>query len=1024
MFLQINRITMAVLGVATLTTLTTVLFQNPAQAKEESSYSVMIECRWPDGGVAQYPVKYPSLVRIAPPAPSIVTRDIAPPPSVDPLWSTAPVHLGGLSARFYQSGLDKVRRDWVQNSVCPEMYIKGITAAGPLTEHTRYSVDFPAVYDNLPNQVEIRFAEPAPLKPGSTFNLQFIENPRGVTVKGSVKIYVKAKLHGNVTGGGISPGVVTVSAYPWFKADIALSFKSQPAESSEAWGSDWLLESAQFANVDLEGLNIYADGLSPTLASAVTNSIRPQLTQMLNALIQNKAIETIQSSLKSRFNYSQAFDALPLNNPWIQSLKMRAGIALSLAFWSSSTPGGMTMVGDVSIAPIIDGLDCVVLTGQTGDACNKAYPVKPDFGRAFVTQDRPLLTFPGADFAVTLGRSVMNQALFSLWRAGNFQITQTIDASQTLLEFLRFPANGGAVKARLALGALQSPQIRFDPGSADPVIQLTRVKAAVTLLAKRDVNCPEPDSEEKSLCPLTTLIVQSDMSARAALEIQPTMLAGKPLPEGGMITFKLSDLKATNAVVSNPKDGTRFFPSGEKWIAVVAPIYDAKVGTIPIVSSIINLDKQSIANQFQTAPEFLKHLTQNLSFAILQKEISADALTVYGRFDLSPKGDQTPPQVSIFSVNGQQITAPDRTLRIAAGADALVELSVTDNVPEFVSYVTIQSSLDRGQSWQMHNGRRALRFAGLAAGQYLLSLKATDLAGNVSAVPARPADQSPLAPSEVLLIVVESSGPKTLLTEQPLPYSNQTVATVKFTASDERDVVDYDVALDEGTPQARTLPHYPLKIAQFGALSEGRHTIIVRARDTFGNLDQVGAQALFQVDTTAPHVAIDSLVNDHLAAHVLRVHLSGDDNGAPEQIRYSYSLTGPACEIDQSQQFQPGAVLTLTPCSAQPGDYTLAVYAQDGAGNVQTQPARAQFRIEAAGGPAGPTPPVIILNQPSDTQPPAPQPVNPVTPQVQAATPEAGGCQQSRAAPPLFEGALIAALLLRKRLLARLMSRA
>ena len=127
------------------------------------------------------------------------------------------------------------------------------------------------------------------------------------------------------------------------------------------------------------------------------------------------------------------------------------------------------------------------------------------------------------------------------------------------------------------------------------------------------------------------------------------------------------------------------------------------------------------------------------------------------------------------------------------------------------------------------------QFTALAEGAHTVSVRAVDDAGNVGAADSK-------------TFTVDTTAPNTSITGAPVSGST---ATVSF-SSPASDVARFECRLDGGTYATCTSPK------QFTALTEGEHTVSVRAVDNAGNIGAADSKT-FSVDTTAPSTSISDV---------------------------------------------------------------------------------------------------------------------------------------------------------------------
>ena len=187
------------------------------------------------------------------------------------------------------------------------------------------------------------------------------------------------------------------------------------------------------------------------------------------------------------------------------------------------------------------------------------------------------------------------------------------------------------------------------------------------------------------------------------------------------------------------------------------------------------------------------------------------------------------------------------------------------------------------------------QFTALAEGAHTVSVRAVDNAGNVGA-------------ADTKTFTVDTIAPDTSITGAPVSGST---ATVSF-SSPASDVARFECRLDGGTYATCTSPK------QFSALTEGEHTVSVRAVDNAGNTGAADSKT-FTVDTTAPSASIS---NVQVSGSTATVSFS---SAASDVARFE-------CRVDA------GAFATCTSpkqfTALAEGAHTAYVRAVDNVGNV------------------------------------------------------------------------------------------
>jgi hypothetical protein len=206
--------------------------------------------------------------------------------------------------------------------------------------------------------------------------------------------------------------------------------------------------------------------------------------------------------------------------------------------------------------------------------------------------------------------------------------------------------------------------------------------------------------------------------------------------------------------------------------------------------------------------------------------------------------------------------------------------------------------------------------AALTDGSHTLEVRARDAAGNVDATPA------------TYTWVVDASPPDTTIVTRPPALTNDTTGDFTFTSND--GTATFECRVDTGT--------FAACAAAFAtaALTDGSHTLEVRARDGAGNVDPTPATYTWVVDATAPSTTI--LTNP--------TNPSGDPTGD-----FTFGSDDPTatfeCRVDTAAFAACSA--TFATAALSDGSHTLEVRARDLAGNVDTTPATFTWVLDASG---------------------------------------------------------------------------
>ncbi len=203
--------------------------------------------------------------------------------------------------------------------------------------------------------------------------------------------------------------------------------------------------------------------------------------------------------------------------------------------------------------------------------------------------------------------------------------------------------------------------------------------------------------------------------------------------------------------------------------------------------------------------------------------------------------------------------------------------------------------------------------------------------------PAQVADPSPA----VHTWRVDLTPPETTITGGPAALDNSVNTEIAFTASE---TSTFECARDGGVYATCTTP-----FAVTG-LTDGAHTVLVRATDEAGNVEPTPAMHTWTVDTAAPDTVIDSGPTGAVASASATFTFSSPNAGTGAS--YTCSLDGAAFTACTS----PRALTGLAE-----GQRTFQVRVRDAVGNVDPTPAQRQWTVDTVaptvtitGGPTGP----------------------------------------------------------------------
>lgn len=301
--------------------------------------------------------------------------------------------------------------------------------------------------------------------------------------------------------------------------------------------------------------------------------------------------------------------------------------------------------------------------------------------------------------------------------------------------------------------------------------------------------------------------------------------------------------------------------------------------------------------------------------------------------------DLTPPAVSALAVTPAATSAADVAL-----SATISDAGLGDNTVAAAEY-SLDSAAAAGSGTPMALGAAGvsssasatIAVAGLADGTHTAYVRGLDSAGNWS------------APASVTFLV-DTTGPAT----DAVAVSG---AALTASASDALSVVagaEYFVGVDPGAGNGTAMAAADGAFdgtseglsATLGALAPGSYTVGVRARDALGTWGAAASLSFTVVDGVAPVVSGLALNTTSGALTALAADASSTVAGA------EYSLDGAAAvamaaadgAFDSASE---GLVATLNLAPLAPGSHTVAVRAQDSAGNWSS-PVSIGFTVASA----------------------------------------------------------------------------
>ncbi|MGE0726051.1 MAG: Ig-like domain-containing protein, partial [Alphaproteobacteria bacterium] len=253
-------------------------------------------------------------------------------------------------------------------------------------------------------------------------------------------------------------------------------------------------------------------------------------------------------------------------------------------------------------------------------------------------------------------------------------------------------------------------------------------------------------------------------------------------------------------------------------------------------------------------------------------------------------------------------TAPETT--IVDGPDGLTnETTATFDFGPAEPGITFTAKLDDGGFSEVPD---PLTLSGLDDGRHTLLVYATDALGNVDATPAE------------FVWTVDATAPETTIIDGPDGLTNETTATFDFGPAEPG--ITFTGKLDDGSYSEVSDP------LALSGLSEGVHTLLVRAIDAAGNEDTTPAEHVWTIDTTPPDTTILGAPSGLVASAAAAVTFTGEADATFE------------ANLDGGGWSAAASPLALAGLGE--GAHTLLVRAVDAAGNADATPAAATWTVD------------------------------------------------------------------------------
>jgi hypothetical protein len=283
--------------------------------------------------------------------------------------------------------------------------------------------------------------------------------------------------------------------------------------------------------------------------------------------------------------------------------------------------------------------------------------------------------------------------------------------------------------------------------------------------------------------------------------------------------------------------------------------------------------------------------------------------------DAAGNTDASPPS-TIWTVD---TTAPETT--IDSGPSGTISVAEATFAYSSEEGDTFECSID-GAPYSACTSPKTKSYTKLSNGSHAFDVRATDGAGNVDATPASrtfsvevpPPPQGTIAPETTI-----DSGPSGTVSTSSADFS--------FSATE--DGSTFECSLDGSAFEPCSSPQ------SYTHLSEGSHSLEVKATDQGSNTDATPASRIWTVDTTSPETTIDSGPADGaiLSSGDASFTFSASEAGST----FECTLDGAAFASCTSPKDDTGLSESL---------HTFSVRAKDGAGNVDPTPAIRHYSVE------------------------------------------------------------------------------
>jgi len=395
-----------------------------------------------------------------------------------------------------------------------------------------------------------------------------------------------------------------------------------------------------------------------------------------------------------------------------------------------------------------------------------------------------------------------------------------------------------------------------------------------------------------SFTPSTALAAGSH-TARATA----TDAAGNTSPTSNTNTFTIDTTAPSAPVVSTPANAS-----------VTSNNRPVISGTAEANSTVTVFVDGSAIGTTTTNASGAWSLTPGTALATGTHTVRANATDAAGNVSVDSNTntftvDTTPPAAPTVATPANGSTTNDATPPVTGSAEA--NSTVTVIIDGVTAGTTTASAAG---TWSFTPG------TALGQGPHTVRATATDAAGNTSPT------------SNTNTFAVDTVAPNTTIATGPTGTVTTASATFTFTSDDP--TATFECSLDGAAYAACPASH------SLSGLSDGSHTLSVRARDAVGNVDATPATRTWVVDATAPDTTITSGPSGTTPAKdATLVFTSTEANSTFE------------CSLDGAAFTSCTTPLNLTALAQ--GAHTFSVRAIDPNGNVDATPATTTWTINS-----------------------------------------------------------------------------